>query len=131
MIAAEAEVIDEPPATEPEALRFLPGGLGLVDLAIGDGLEAAPGAIVHVHYVGRLDNGQQFDSSYEHGEPIAFELGAGRVIRGWDAGLVGMLVGGKRRLLVPPALAYGARGKPGAIPPNAILEFEVELVAIE
>ena len=84
-----------------------------------------------MHYTGRLDDGTVFDSSLERGQPIKFELGAGKVIKGWDQGVDGMAVRGKRQLVIPAALGYGARGAPPAIPPNALLHFDVELVAIE
>lgn len=96
----------------------------------GSGEGAKAGNTVTVHYTGTLENGQKFDSSLDRGEPFSFKLGAGTVIRGWDAGLVGMKVGEKRRLTVPPELGYGSRGVPGVIPPNATLIFEVELLGI-
>ena len=97
----------------------------------GEGLEALRFSVVDVHYTGRLDSGQVFDSSLERGEPIRFTLGAGQVIPGWDMGILGMKTGGKRVLSIPPELAYGARGAGNVIPPNASLTFEVELVAVE
>ena len=99
------------------------------DVLVGTGEEAVPGEKVDVHYVGRLQNGQVFDSSRERGQPFSFTLGAGDVIRGWDQGLVGMKVGGKRVLVIPPSLGYGAQGI-GPIPPNATLIFEVELLSV-
>jgi len=99
------------------------------DVVVGTGEEATPGVKVDVHYVGRLESGQVFDSSRERGQPFSFMLGAGDVIRGWDQGLVGMKVGGKRVLVIPPSLGYGAQGI-GPIPPNATLIFEVELLAV-
>lgn len=99
------------------------------DIRIGSGAKVEIGDEVSVHYVGRLENGQEFDSSYNRGEPFTFTLGAGEVITGWEEGIVGMQVGGERVLVVPPAMAYGARGM-GPIPPNATLLFLVELVAI-
>jgi hypothetical protein len=100
------------------------------DLVICDaGIEAKPGMSLQVHYLGTFrDGGAKFDSSYDRGQPIGFVLGSGQVIAGWDQGLVGMKVGGKRRLIIPPALAYGASGRPG-IPGNSTLVFEVTLVA--
>eukprot|EP00320_Phaeocystis_rex_P014934 CAMPEP_0119074416 /NCGR_PEP_ID=MMETSP1178-20130426/72101_1 /TAXON_ID=33656 /ORGANISM="unid sp, Strain CCMP2000" /LENGTH=199 /DNA_ID=CAMNT_0007056573 /DNA_START=22 /DNA_END=621 /DNA_ORIENTATION=- len=88
------------------------------------------GDTVRVHYTGRLEDGTVFDSSHQRGEPISFELGTGRVIRGWDEGVAGMVVGGTRQLVIPPNLGYGTRGAPPAIPPNALLHFDVELVEI-
>ncbi|HZH99283.1 MAG TPA: FKBP-type peptidyl-prolyl cis-trans isomerase [Fimbriimonadaceae bacterium] len=99
------------------------------DLVIGEGEEATPGKNVSVHYTGTLEDGTQFDSSVNRG-PFDFPLGAGRVIKGWDQGVAGMRVGGKRRLTIPPDLGYGARGAGGVIPPNATLFFEVELLGV-
>jgi len=103
--------------------------LVIQDLVVGTGATAANGDILTVNYVGRFTNGTQFDSSYDRGIPYTFQLGARMVIPGWDEGLVGMRVGGKRRLTIPPSLAYGASGQ-GAIPPNATLVFDVDLVSI-
>ncbi|MBX3232222.1 MAG: FKBP-type peptidyl-prolyl cis-trans isomerase [Labilithrix sp.] len=101
------------------------------DLAPGAGEAAKTGDKVAVHYVGTLTDGKEFDASKKHGDkPFEFELGAGRVIKGWDDGVVGMKVGGKRKLTIPPSLGYGARGAGSAIPPNATLVFEVEMVKI-
>ena len=93
------------------------------DLQIGDGPEAVTGKGVSVHYTGTLTNGSKFDSSLDRGQPFDFTLGAGQVIRGWDEGVVGMKVGGKRKLTIPPHLGYGRRGAGGTIPPNATLVF--------
>ena len=107
------------------------------DTTTGSGAEATTGRRVTVHYTGwiydeRADNkhGKTFDSSVERGEPFTFTLGAGQVIRGWDEGVAGMKVGGKRTLIIPPQLGYGARGAGGVIPPNATLLFEVELLEV-
>ena len=102
----------------------------IIDHQIGTGAEAKPGNKVSVHYTGTLENGSKFDSSLDRGDPFVFTLGKGQVIKGWDQGIAGMKVGGKRRLEIPPELGYGARGFPGAIPPNAKLIFEVELLAV-
>jgi len=107
-----------------------PSGLQYVDLVMGDGPSPATGDTVVVHYTGWLKNGTKFDSSIDRGRPIDFPLGKGRVIRGWDEGLVSMKVGGKRRLIIPPNLAYGERGRPPVIPPNSELTFDVELLSI-
>ena len=100
------------------------------DLHEGDGANAKAGDVLSVHYVGTLHDGTRFDSSHERGEPFAFRLGEGNVIVGWDQGLLGMRVGGKRRLTIPADEGYGAAGAPGVIPPDATLIFEVELLAI-
>lgn len=109
-------------------------GLQVEDTVVGSGDTAAPGQQVSVHYTGWLyENGQtgdKFDSSKDRGQPFAFPLGAGHVIRGWDEGVAGMKVGGTRRLIIPPALGYGARGAGGVIPPNATLLFEVDLLGV-
>jgi FKBP-type peptidyl-prolyl cis-trans isomerase FkpA len=105
-----------------------PSNLVIEDLTVGSGQTAAAGNKVKVHYTGWLTNGKKFDSSKDRNDPFVFSLGAGRVIRGWDEGVQGMQVGGTRVLLIPPQLGYGARGAGGAIPPNATLVFEVELL---
>jgi peptidylprolyl isomerase len=109
--------------------RTTPSGLRITDLVVGDGAEAVAGQTVVVNYRGTLANGTEFDSSYGRG-PFSFPLGGGRVIQGWDEGVAGMKVGGKRKLVIPPDLAYGERGAGGVIPPNATLTFEVELLRI-
>lgn len=119
-------------AEEPEA-RLL-----IEDLKPGVGAEARPGMVLAVHYTGWLHEpgalggrGRQFDSSRDGGQPFVFQLGAGRVIRGWELGVAGMQVGGLRRLIIPPELAYGSRGAGGVIPPDATLVFEIELLGVE
>ena len=106
-------------------------GLVYEELAVGAGAEAAAGQRVTVHYTGWLTNGTKFDSSKDRDDPFEFHLGQGQVIKGWDEGVAGMKVGGKRKLTIPPELGYGARGAGGVIPPNATLVFEVELLGTE
>ena len=116
----EVDPVDGPP----------PGDLVVEDITVGDGDEATPGRYVSVHYVGVAhSSGKEFDASYNRGEPFEFPLGGGQVIQGWDRGVAGMRVGGRRKLTIPPDLGYGARGAGGVIPPNATLVFEVELLA--
>ena len=105
-------------------------GLEYVELVEGAGARPKPGDSVSVHYTGWLKSGQKFDSSHDRGQPLAFPLGRGRVIKGWDEGVASMRVGGKRKLVIPAHLGYGDRGAGGVIPPGATLIFEVELLAI-
>jgi len=100
------------------------------DIQVGNGDEAKAGKTVSVHYTGTLTDGSKFDSSHDRGKPFEFQLGAGRVIKGWDQGVVGMKIGGKRKLVIPSDLAYGERGFPPVIPPNSTLVFEIELLGI-
>jgi FKBP-type peptidyl-prolyl cis-trans isomerase len=106
-------------------------GLEYWDIKKGSGKLAAKGKKVSVHYTGWLTDGKEFDSSRDAGEPIQFNLGTGEVIKGWDEGIAGMKVGGKRQLRIPPALGYGARGFGSSIPPNATLVFDVELMDVK
>ena len=112
-------------------MTVTPSGLKIIDVQIGTGREAMANTNVTVHYDGRLENGKEFDSSRRRGQPFQFRLGAGQVIRGWDEGVAGMKEGGKRQLVIPPELGYGERGAGGAIPPNATLVFDVELLKVE
>ncbi len=109
----------------------LPTELVVTDVVVGSGPEAKPGDTVSVNYVGALPDGTVFDASANHGGPFTFPLGAGRVIQGWDQGVAGMKVGGKRRLVIPPNLGYGNQAVGGVIPANATLLFEVELVSVQ
>ena len=105
-------------------------GLVFEEVLVGEGAEASAGQMVSVHYTGWLTNGSKFDSSKDRNEPFRFALGRGQVIAGWDEGVQGMKIGGTRKLTIPPALGYGARGAGGVIPPNATLVFEVELLGL-
>ena len=111
--------------------RMTSSGLKITDLVEGTGPEAQSGNTVSVNYRGTLTNGQEFDSSYRRNQAFTFPLGGGRVIRGWDEGVVGMKEGGKRRLVIPADLAYGSRGAGGVIGPNETLIFEIELVKVQ
>jgi len=107
-----------------------PSGLKYVDEVVGSGDAPRQGKKVTVHYTGRLADGKKFDSSVDRGRPFEFTIGVGQVIKGWDEGVMTMKVGGKRQLIIPADLGYGARGAPGAIPPNAELIFDVELLGV-
>jgi peptidylprolyl isomerase len=129
----------EPSQTQPQAgqvggqtnLTTTPSGLQYEDIKVGDGPSPRAGQTVVVHYTGWLTNGKKFDSSVDRGQPFKFAIGQGQVIKGWDEGVMSMKVGGKRKLTIPPHLGYGQRGMPGAIPPNATLVFDVQLLGLE
>lgn len=118
----------EPESKGASAMVTTESGLQYQDVVVGAGRQAAPGDTATVHYTGWLADGKKFDSSRDRNEPFSFRLGAGQVIKGWDEGVGSMKIGGKRKLLIPPQLGYGARGAGGVIPPNATLTFEVELL---
>jgi FKBP-type peptidyl-prolyl cis-trans isomerase FkpA len=132
--AAQTQPADTAPdkqAASPERKTTTASGLVIEELAIGSGAAAKSGDVVKVHYTGWLLDGRKFDSSVDRNAPFVFRLGQGLVIKGWDEGVAGMQVGGKRRLTIPPQLAYGAYGAGSRIPPNAVLIFEVELLGIQ
>jgi FKBP-type peptidyl-prolyl cis-trans isomerase FkpA len=108
-----------------------PSGLWYTDVTTGQGADAEPGRTVRVHYTGWLPSGKKFDSSRDRGEPFAFTLAAGQVITGWDEGVKGMKVGGRRKLVLPPSMAYGDAGAPPDIPPGSTLVFDVEILGVE
>ncbi len=113
------------------ALTKTPSGLQYQDVKVGTGAEAQQGQTAVVHYTGWLTDGTKFDSSRDRGAPFSFPLGAGQVIQGWDQGVAGMKVGGRRKLVIPASLGYGDRGAPPVIPPGATLVFDVELLEIQ
>jgi peptidylprolyl isomerase len=124
-MALERPTIDKPEGD-------IPFELGIDDLVVGDGDEATAGKRVSVHYVGvAFSTGEEFDASWNRGEPFGFKLGKGQVIPGWDQGVQGMRVGGRRKLTIPSAMAYGARGAGGVIKPHEPLVFVVDLLAVE
>ena len=128
---ATIEPSGSPVATSSAKIKTMQDGLQIQDEVVGTGTEAITGKKVTVNYVGTLTDGTKFDSSYDRNQPFSFNLGAGEVIKGWDEGVSGMKVGGKRKLTIPSSLGYGDAGVPGAIPGGATLIFEVELLKVE
>ncbi len=136
----EAQNVSETPAQSSSnypgwattgSLQTMASGLKYIDLKVGDGAAPAAGQEVIVHYSGYLTNGMKFESSVDSNEALAFNVGVGQVIKGWDEGLLSMKAGGKRKLIIPPPLGYGAYGNPPVIPPNAELIFDLELLAVK
>lgn len=127
----EAQNTTVAPATSNMPQASASNGLKIEDEKVGTGAEAVAGKSVTVNYVGTLLDGTKFDSSYDRNQPFTFNLGAGEVIKGWDQGVAGMKIGGKRKLTIPSDLGYGAAGAPPVIPPNATLVFEVELLGVK
>jgi FKBP-type peptidyl-prolyl cis-trans isomerase len=131
------QIFPEAPPTKIEVeakapqMNQLPSGLIIEDLSLGTGLEATPGKELTVHYTGKLTDGTTFDSSIPRGTPLVFRPGEHHMIEGWEQGFAGMRVGGKRRLTIPPGLAYGTKGAGSGVPPNATLIFEVELLGVK
>ena len=125
------EATDEAKPQEEGEMTTTESGLKYTDLKVGDGASPEKGKTVVVHYTGTLDDGTKFDSSLDRNEPFSFAIGMGEVIPGWDEGVMSMKVGGKRKLVIPPDLAYGESGAGGVIPPNATLTFEVELLEVK
>ncbi len=128
--ASAASIPQEDKAAQPGKEVVTRSGLKYVDLKVGEGEEAKAGKTVEVHYTGWLENNTKFDSSLDRGKPFVFRLGEGQVIKGWDEGVAGMKVGGKRKLTIPSALGYGKTGAGEVIPPGATLVFEVELLGV-
>ncbi len=127
----QSEELMKPFQSSNPNLKTLPSGLKYVDEKEGTGAEAEAGKAIYVHYSGYLPDGTMFDSSVKKGQVFPLTLGAGRVIKGWEEGIAGMKEGGKRKLLIPPALGYGSRGFGGSIPPNSDLVFDIELIKVQ
>lgn len=139
MLISLTAAAQKKPAAKPQTKQSAAGshyvttasGLKYADLVVGKGAQPKAGQKVVVNYTGWLTNGKKFDSSLDRHEPFSFVLGEGQVIKGWDEGVASMRVGGKRKLIIPPGLAYGASGAAGVIPPNATLIFEVSLLSVK
>lgn len=133
-VCSPAGLIGANAAQAQETAVTTPSGLKIQDTKVGDGASPATGQTCVMHYTGWLyengEKGRKFDSSVDRGEPFEFPIGTGRVIKGWDEGVATMKIGGKRTLIIPPELGYGARGAGGVIPPNATLIFDVELLGV-
>jgi FKBP-type peptidyl-prolyl cis-trans isomerase len=129
-VAGRAQTDTSNPTKVTGKAKSTASGVQYWDITVGTGAQAVAGKSIKVHYTGWLTNGKKFDSSVDRGQPFEFQLGAGKVIKGWDEGVEGMKVGGKRQLRVPPAAGYGTQGAGGMIPPNATLIFDVELLEI-
>ncbi|MBD2515295.1 FKBP-type peptidyl-prolyl cis-trans isomerase [Nostoc sp. FACHB-973] len=128
-IMSDADAVNTP--SSDANVVTTPSGLKYVELTEGTGATPERGQTVEVHYVGTLEDGTQFDSSRDRGQPFKFKIGLGQVIKGWDEGLSTMKVGSRRQLIIPPELGYGSRGAGGVIPPNATLLFDVELLGVK
>jgi len=122
---------DEPPPGPGSSVKQVRDEFKIDDVKVGTGAEAKDGSTVKVHYTGTLKDGTKFDSSRDKGQPFEFTIGSGQVIKGWDKGVVGMKVGGQRKLTIPYDLAYGEEGKPPSIPPRATLLFDIELLEVK
>ena len=134
-LAAGAALLPATAFAQGNKMTTTDSGLQIIDTVVGTGDQPKPGQICVMHYTGWLyengTKGKKFDSSHDRNQPFEFKIGAGRVIRGWDEGVATMKIGGKRTLIIPPNLGYGARGAGGVIPPNATLKFDVELLAVK
>lgn len=131
LIALPVQAAETRKPTMTQAMTTTASGLTYVDMVVGTGASPVRGKQVKVHYTGTLENGTTFDSSVDRRQPFSFMIGVGQVIKGWDEGVMGMKVGGKRKLVIPANLGYGARGAGGVIPPHATLLFDVELLDVQ